>query len=97
MISQIHLTKTNAWTGMVQQTKESISRVLLTQDLELHLAKTLNMKKAQREEKERGDVTPEFGECWRRKNSTLKFGALQATWPRDLRRRAIVSFGHDTP
>jgi hypothetical protein len=39
------------------------------------------MNKAQREEKERGKVTPEFGECWRKeKKSTLKFEALQ-TYP----------------
>jgi hypothetical protein len=31
---------------MVQQTKESISRVLLTQDIELNLARTLKMNKA---------------------------------------------------
>jgi hypothetical protein len=37
------------------------------------------MNKAQREEKERGKVTPEFGECWRKKNSTIKFEALQST------------------
>jgi hypothetical protein len=41
--------------------KESISRVLLTQDIELNLVRTLNMNKDQREEKERGEVTPEFG------------------------------------
>jgi hypothetical protein len=29
MISQFHSTKINAWTGMVQQTKENISRVYL--------------------------------------------------------------------
>jgi hypothetical protein len=74
------LNQTNAWADMVQQTKESISRVLLTQDIELNLARTLNMNKAQREEKERGEVTLGFGECWRKKNSTLKFGALQ-TYP----------------
>jgi hypothetical protein len=32
------------------------------------------MNKAQREEKERGKVTPEFGECWRKKkfNSQIR-------------------------
>jgi hypothetical protein len=29
------------------------------------------MNKAQREEKERGEVTPEFGECWRKKKIQL--------------------------
>jgi hypothetical protein len=29
MVSQFHSIKRNAWFGMVQQTKESISRVLL--------------------------------------------------------------------
>jgi hypothetical protein len=31
--------------------------------IKLNLARTLKMNKAQREEKERGKATPEFGEC----------------------------------
>jgi hypothetical protein len=63
MISQFQSIKTSAWSGMVQQTKESISRVLLYTRLK---AKTrYNFGKDQglaRGKGKRKGVTPEFGE-----------------------------------
>jgi hypothetical protein len=51
MLAQFHSIKTNAWFGMVQQTKESISRVLLTRDLKPNLARVLKRSKLSEGEK----------------------------------------------
>jgi hypothetical protein len=58
MVSQFQSIKTNAWFGMVQQTKESISRVLLTQDLKPNLARVLKRSKLSegKKRKEKGNA-----------------------------------------
>jgi hypothetical protein len=63
MVSQFRSIKTNAWFGMVQQTKESISRVLLTRDLKPNLTRVLKRSKLSEGKKgKKKRVTPEFGE-----------------------------------
>jgi hypothetical protein len=98
MISPIHSTTKNKW--MVRHgatTKRFNSRVLLTRGLELNLARIFEKEQGIARKKRKRKVTPEFGECWRKKNSTLEFEALQASssptsatnvsWPRTAKRR----------
>jgi hypothetical protein len=63
MISQFQSIKTSAWFGMVQQTKESISRVLLYTRFQAETCYNFGKRSRFSEEKrEKERVTPEFGE-----------------------------------
>jgi hypothetical protein len=77
MISQFQSIKTSAWFGMVQQTKESISRVLLYKRFQAESRHNFGKRSWFSEEKrEKERVTPEFGEGKEEKKSTPKFRAL---------------------
>ena len=63
MISQFQSIKTSAWFGMVQQTKESISRVLLYTRFQAETCYNFGKRSRFSEKKrEKERVTPEFGE-----------------------------------
>jgi hypothetical protein len=63
MISQFQSIKTSAWFGMVQQTKESIFRVLLYTRFQAESRHNFGKRSRFSEEKrEKERVTPEFGE-----------------------------------
>jgi hypothetical protein len=77
MVSQFQSIKTNAWFGMVQQAKESISRVLLYMGSQAESRYNFGKRSRFSEEKrEKERVTPKFGGGKEGKNSTPKFRAL---------------------
>jgi hypothetical protein len=80
MISQFQSIKTSAWFGMVQETKESIYRVLLYTRFQAESRYNFGKRSRFSEEKrEKERVTPEFGEG-KEEKTTPKFRALQ-TYP----------------
>jgi hypothetical protein len=69
MISQFQSIKTSAWFGMVQQTKESISRVLLYTRFQAESRHNFGKRSRFSEEKrEKERLMPDFGEGKEEKN-----------------------------
>jgi hypothetical protein len=91
MISQFQSIKTSAWFGMVQQTKESISRVLLYTRFQAETCYNFGKRSRFSEEKrEKERVTPEFGEGKEEKIYPQIQGVTPRAWPGET----IMRGGH---
>jgi hypothetical protein len=102
MISQFQSIKTSAWFGMVQQTKESISRVLLYTRFQAKSRYNFGKRSRFSEEKrEKERVTPDFGEGKEEKSTpqiqgVTNLSPLKESRPRDLvlANKELRVFGH---